>query len=69
MLRVDDWELKPEVQNEIEKRWPAVCSENLEELADVQGYWKDFYNLFGFEVDGVDYSQDISPEVSIPSVS
>lgn len=68
-LRVDDWELKPEVQNEIEKRWPAVCSENLEELADVQGYWKDFYNLFGFEVDGVDYSQDISPEVSIPSVS
>ncbi len=68
-LRVDDWELNPEVQNEIKKRWPAVCSENLEELADIQGYWKDFYNLFGFEVDGVDYSQDISPLVPISSVS
>ncbi len=68
-LRVDDWELNPEVQNEIKKRWPAVCSENLEELADIQGYWKDFYNLFGFEVDSVDYSQDISPLVPISSVS
>ena len=67
-LRVDDWELKPEVQSEIEKRWPIVSNDNLEDLADIKGYWKDFYNLFGFEVDGVDYFADISPEVSIPSV-
>lgn len=67
-LRVDDWELRPEVQTEIEKRWPVVCSENLEELADIKGYWKDFYNLFGFEVDGVDYTAEVSPEVSIPSI-
>ncbi len=68
-LRVDDWELRPEIQREIEKNWPAVCTENLEELADIKGYWKDFYNLFGFEVDGVDYSADISPEMAIPSVN
>jgi len=68
-LRVDDWELKPEVQNEIEKRWPVVSNENLEDLADIKGYWKDFYNLFGFEVDGVDYSADVSPDVPVPSVA
>ncbi len=67
-LRVDDWELRAEVQDEIKKRWPIVCTENLEELADLQGYWKDFYNLFGFEVDGVDYAEDLSPDISIPSV-
>jgi enoyl-[acyl-carrier protein] reductase/trans-2-enoyl-CoA reductase (NAD+) len=53
------------VQGKIEELWPQVTSENLFEIGDYQGYKKEFLNLFGFSVDGVDYEEDISPLVSL----
>jgi enoyl-[acyl-carrier protein] reductase/trans-2-enoyl-CoA reductase (NAD+) len=67
-IRIDDWELLPEIQAEVLRRWNKVSTSNLEQLADLEGYRKDFYNLFGFDVDGVNYEGDIDIEVSIPSL-
>lgn len=59
MLHVDDWEMREDVQTEVMKLWEQIDSSNLLELADTEGYWEDFYRMFGFRVDGVDYSLDV----------
>ena len=45
--------------------WENISTENLHELSDFIGYRREFMQLFGFEVDGVDYEADINPQVSI----
>lgn len=58
-IRLDDWEMREDVQDEVMDIWKQVNSDNIRELADVEGYWEDFYHLFGFKVDNVDYTQDV----------
>lgn len=67
-LRVDEKELRPEVQNAVEELWPQVTTENLYELTDFQGYKDEFVKLFGFGIEGVDYDEDLSPVVELPLV-
>ena len=62
-IRLDDWELSPEVQAEVLRRWPLLSTETLGELADLPEYRRQFLRLFGFGVDGVDYAQDVDPRV------
>jgi enoyl-[acyl-carrier protein] reductase/trans-2-enoyl-CoA reductase (NAD+) len=62
-LRVDDWELSPEVQKEVSRRWPLLTTETMGELADLAEYRSQFLRLFGFGIDGVDYAQDVDPRV------
>jgi enoyl-[acyl-carrier protein] reductase/trans-2-enoyl-CoA reductase (NAD+) len=62
-LRLDDWELRDDVQGECKALWPTVTTENLWQATDYAGYKHDFIKLFGFEVDGVDYEADVSPDV------
>ena len=62
-LRVDDWELSPEVQTEVLRRWLLLSTETLGELADLAEYKSQFLRLFGFGIDGVDYTQDVDPRV------
>lgn len=62
-IRLDDLELRQDVQDEIKKRWELVTTENVKELSDIDGYWKDFYQIFGFGFDEVDYSQDVDLEM------
>lgn len=59
MLHVDDWEMREDVQNEVMAIWQQINSGNLLELADTEGYWNDFYQMFGFKIEGVDYSADV----------
>lgn len=59
MLHVDDWEMREDVQNEVMAIWQQINSGNLLELADTEGYWNDFYQMFGFKMEGVDYSADV----------
>lgn len=61
VIRVDDWEMNPEIQNEISQLWPMINNENLESLTDIQGYRHDFYRLFGFEFPEIDYSKEVEP--------
>lgn len=67
-IRLDDWELRRDVQDEVKQRWEEICSENVKQLADLDGYWKDFYQMFGFEEEGIDYDADVNPIVPISSV-
>ena len=67
-IRVDDWEMAPEVQELIARRWDEVCTENLPELADFAGYQSSFLRLFGFGLSGVDYEADTNPVVPIASI-
>lgn len=62
-LRLDDWELKPEVQDAAKAIWPIVTTENLFETTDYASYKHEFLKLFGFERDDVDYDADVDPDV------
>lgn len=67
-LRVDDLEMDPVIQDEIEKAWEDIATLDLSEVADLEGYQKDFLHLFGFGFDGIDYEADVEAIVPIPSV-
>jgi len=67
-IRVDDWEMTPEVQALVGKRWDGVNTENLSELGDFEGYQSSFLRLFGFGLTGVDYAAESDPGVGVPSL-
>ena len=58
-IRMDDWEMEPAVQQEVQAMWKDVSSDNIRDLGDLDGYLEDFYQLFGFRVPGVDYGEDV----------
>lgn len=62
-LRMDDWELREDVQNEVNKLWEKITPQNFKELSDYHGYKKEFMQLSGFDIDGVNYDEDIDIEV------
>lgn len=62
-LRLDDWELRHDIQAACREMWPEITSENLFDKTDYQLYKDEFLKLFGFGVDGVDYSADVDSEV------
>ena len=67
-IRIDDWEMAEDVQAEVAKNWDKVTTENLPEISDIEGYRKDFFNLFGFEINGIDYEKDANENVQVPSI-
>lgn len=67
-IRIDNYEMSDDVQNTIFEYWDKVNNDNLKQYADVDGYWDDFYNLFGFGFDNVDYDADVNPEVKLDLV-
>ncbi|MDO5148705.1 MAG: enoyl-ACP reductase FabV [Oscillospiraceae bacterium] len=67
-IRLDDYEMKEDIQSEVKEIWDNVTTENVKESADVDGYWNDFFALFGFGAEGVDYEADTSPVYDIPSL-
>ncbi len=54
-IRLDDRELRPQVQAEVAALWELVSTETLYEVSDYAGYRRSFRRLFGFEVEGIDY--------------
>jgi len=64
-IRMDDWELQPEVQSAVSEAWEKVNSQNLHEITDFKGYQADFLKLFGFGFSSVDYEADVDPVVPI----
>lgn len=68
-IRIDDWEMRADVQEKIAKLWSEAVTENISKIGDLEGYRKDFYNLFGFGFEEVDYFADANEEVSIPSIN
>jgi len=67
-LRLDDWELRDDVQNTCREIWAQIDDSNINELTDYQGYKAEFLRLFGFGLQGVDYEADLSGEVKFDVV-
>jgi len=62
-VRVDDLEMKPDVQASVAKIWPEVTTENLAALTDIAGYRTEFLKMFGFGLPGIDYEAEVEPHV------
>lgn len=58
-VRLDDWEMREDIQAAVAERWPRVTTENLREFTDFEGYQENFLKLFGFGLEGVDYEADV----------
>jgi enoyl-[acyl-carrier protein] reductase / trans-2-enoyl-CoA reductase (NAD+) len=60
-IRLDDWEMRDDVQARVAGLWNKVDESNLHELTDFEGYRTEFLNIHGFAVPGVDYSAEVEP--------
>jgi len=67
-LRADRKELDPAIQAAVADLWDEINTDNLKTLSDFDGYKREFLQLFGFEVDGVDYEADVNPDVAISNM-
>ncbi len=65
-VRVDDWEMRPDVQKAVAAIWPEVESDTIDALTDFAGYQENFLKLFGFGMEGVDYEADVDPVRDLP---
>ena len=63
--RVDDWEMRPDIQAAIAELWPQVTTENLAALTDIVGYRSEFLKLFGFGIPGVNYEAEVEPHLPL----
>jgi enoyl-[acyl-carrier protein] reductase/trans-2-enoyl-CoA reductase (NAD+) len=64
-IRIDDLELRADVQAKVAALWAQATTETLPEIGDMDGYKTDFYNLFGFKVPHVNYAEDVNELVEI----
>lgn len=64
-IRIDDWEMREDVQQRVDELWQIATTESLPEIGDLAGYKSDFLNLFGFGFEGVDYQIDVNEMVPI----
>ena len=67
-IRIDDWEMREDVQQEVDKLWKQATTENLDQISDIEGYRNDFFNLFGFNFDSIDYDAEANEQVNVPSI-
>jgi enoyl-[acyl-carrier protein] reductase/trans-2-enoyl-CoA reductase (NAD+) len=65
-VRIDDWEMRPEVQAAVREIWPGVTTENLAAETDIAGYRSEFLKLFGFGLGGVNYEAETEPHRLMP---
>jgi enoyl-[acyl-carrier protein] reductase/trans-2-enoyl-CoA reductase (NAD+) len=64
-IRIDDLEMRPDVQQRVSALWDQITSENLFALTDYAGFKQEFRSLFGFEVPGVDYAVPVETDVGL----
>ncbi len=64
-IRIDDWEMREDVQQNVDQLWKQATTETLPALGDLNGYKSDFLNLFGFGFSGIDYKEDVNEMIEI----
>ena len=60
--------MREDVQAEVAALWEQATTENLNEIGDLKGYASDFFHLFGFESENVDYKLDVNEIVEAPGL-
>ncbi len=69
LIRMDDWEVRKDVQSQVRANWEKLNDKNLAQFADMEGYHKEFLKLFGFGFEGVDYAADVDFEQRLISAA
>lgn len=64
-IRIDDWEMREDVQSKIAETWLLANTETLPGIGDLQGYKADFLNLFGFGFSGINYEEDVNENLEM----
>ena len=67
-IRIDDLEMRSDIQDKVSELWDKVTTENLTEIGDLEGYRNEFFHLFGFNYTKVDYMKEAEEVVEIPSL-
>lgn len=67
-IRLDDFEMQDDVQNEVSKLWAMVNTDNLEEISDIKGYREEFFKLFGFGHAEINYAEECKEDVKNPGI-
>ena len=67
-IRIDDWEMRDDIQEKVAKLWKEATTESLPNIGDLNGYTSDFHNLFGFGFDEIDYQVESNEMISISSI-
>ncbi len=62
-IRLDDWEMREDVQTQVKAAWDTIEQENLQQLADLEGFRKEYEQIHGFGCTDIDYSQECDPRV------
>jgi len=62
-IRLDDWEMSQDVQKKVAELWAQVTTENLSQLADIDGLRQEFLRHHGFGMPGVEYGLDVEPDI------
>ena len=60
-VRLDDWEMRDDVQREVAQRWERADTASIQDLADVEGFRAEYLNYHGFGVAGIDYAAEVDP--------
>lgn len=68
-IRIDDLEMRYDVQQEVERLWHSIGNDNIETISDIAGYRREFYQLFGFDLDNVNYKKEVDIDINIPSIN
>lgn len=67
-IRIDDLEMRDDVQSEVAALWPQTTTESLPVISDIEGYKNEFFKLFGFKLKAVNYQEDVNEMVEIPGL-
>lgn len=67
-IRLDNLEMKSDVQEEISRIWDTVTTENLEELTNISDFENEFFKLFGFNRSDINYDLDSNLDVKIQNL-
>jgi enoyl-[acyl-carrier protein] reductase / trans-2-enoyl-CoA reductase (NAD+) len=67
-IRVDDWEMRPDIQAKVAELWEEATTETLPNIGDLEGYTNDFFQLFGFNSEGVNYEEEVNEVVEVPGL-
>jgi enoyl-[acyl-carrier protein] reductase/trans-2-enoyl-CoA reductase (NAD+) len=62
-IRLDDWEMRADVQQEVRDLWDRVNADNARQLADIEGFKQEFLRHHGFDMPGIDYTQDLEEDI------
>ena len=68
-IRIDDLEMRDDVQKAVERLWCSIGNDNVETVSDIVGYRREFYQIFGFDVHDVNYKKEVDIDVTIPSIN